>query len=320
MARSQYGTEIPWLVDSMSNELKHAFGDRNNSEFVISPEGEVLIARAWSDPVQLRLDLEALVGAPETVTEPMRRNTPSANGDSKVARGVVDGVTRPSGSQALVVKSHDPESAEPHYLKLRVETNPRVAAGESGSLHFSFQLDPIHRVHWNNLAPPLVARLATESEVELSLTELSAEKVEQVEADGDPREFLVEVAGSQRSGPIEVAVDFYACDDEDRWCKALTQTFTVEWELDRDAGRVSGGGGSGRRDSPGAGSKGKGKGKMQPDPSRLLSRFDANEDGRISAEEASGRLAERFDTIDADEDGFVTPEELKAAFAQMPRP
>ena len=53
-ARERLDTRIPWLADSMKNDLKHAFGDRNNSEFVISPEGKLVIARSWSDPEQLR--------------------------------------------------------------------------------------------------------------------------------------------------------------------------------------------------------------------------------------------------------------------------
>jgi len=51
-----------------------------------------------------------------------------------------------------------------------------------------------------------------------------------------------------------------------------------------------------------------------PDPSRILSRFDTNEDGNISKEEATGPMARRFDQMDADDNGVVTKEELTAAF------
>ena len=39
-AEKQLGASIPWLVDAMDNRLKHALGDRPNSEFIIDPEGQ----------------------------------------------------------------------------------------------------------------------------------------------------------------------------------------------------------------------------------------------------------------------------------------
>ena len=61
-AEKQLGATIPWLVDAMDNRLKHALGDRPNSEFIIDPKGKVVRKRAWSHPAQVRKDLEELVG------------------------------------------------------------------------------------------------------------------------------------------------------------------------------------------------------------------------------------------------------------------
>ena len=41
-AKESLGTTVPWLVDSMKNELKHAMGDRPNSEFIIDPDGNLI--------------------------------------------------------------------------------------------------------------------------------------------------------------------------------------------------------------------------------------------------------------------------------------
>ena len=49
-AGKQLGATIPWLVDAMDNRLKHAMGDRPNSEFVIDPKGKIVRKRAWSHP------------------------------------------------------------------------------------------------------------------------------------------------------------------------------------------------------------------------------------------------------------------------------
>ncbi len=55
------------------------------------------------------------------------------------------------------------------------------------------------------------------------------------------------------------------------------------------------------------------EGQGPPDPGEILSRFDKDDDGKISKEEAPEQMAEHFDHIDADGDGLVTADELKAA-------
>ena len=49
-----------------------------------------------------------------------------------------------------------------------------------------------------------------------------------------------------------------------------------------------------------------------PKPAELLERMDANNDLKISKDEAHGPLAKDFASLDADSDGFITTEELKA--------
>ena len=71
-AKRRLGTQFRWICDSMDNDLKHALGDRPNSEFVIDPHGKIVVARQWSDPQALRTDLEDLVGPvarPTTVAD-----------------------------------------------------------------------------------------------------------------------------------------------------------------------------------------------------------------------------------------------------------
>ena len=68
-AQKQLGATIPWIVDAMDNRLKHALGDRPNSEFIIDPKGKIVRKRAWSFPAQVRKDLEDLVGKVDRITK-----------------------------------------------------------------------------------------------------------------------------------------------------------------------------------------------------------------------------------------------------------
>ena len=61
-AEKKLGSQVMWIGDTMENDLKHAFGDAPNSEFVIDPDGKVVRKRVWSRPGELREDLEQLIG------------------------------------------------------------------------------------------------------------------------------------------------------------------------------------------------------------------------------------------------------------------
>src|SRR5262245_7103249 len=58
--------------------------------------------------------------------------------------------------------------------------------------------------------------------------------------------------------------------------------------------------------------KAKFKGKMTPEAmvDSILERMDKNKDGKISRDEAQGRIKENFDRIDTNKDGFLDREEL----------
>ena len=67
-AEQRIGSEFVWLCDNMQNELKHALGNAPNSEFIIGPNGKLVVQRRWSNPGHLRNDLIRLVGAVENPT------------------------------------------------------------------------------------------------------------------------------------------------------------------------------------------------------------------------------------------------------------
>ncbi len=99
----RWGPDFHWICDSMDNDLKHALGDRPNSEFIIDPKGEIVVARQWSKPAQLREELEELVGKvdrPTTVADLNMRQLPPP---SKAATGIVKRVELPGGMSPLKI-------------------------------------------------------------------------------------------------------------------------------------------------------------------------------------------------------------------------
>ncbi|MCR9199394.1 MAG: hypothetical protein NXI04_12170 [Planctomycetaceae bacterium] len=233
-AKKTLGTTIPWLADTMENEFKHAMGDRNNSEFVIGPDGNIVRMRDWSNAITLRRDLTELVGPVTNPTDP--RDLQMATFEkTDVARGVVERLRRQTPMTAYQVKTIAP-GRDPAYIKLRAEGDGR------GQLYLGFFVDPIHKVHWNNQAGPV--------QISVNGTVHTGPDVS-VKADADPREFLVDVD----KGVVKITLTYLACDDKETWCKRVEQQYEVTQVADPDAGRVSGqrAGGGGRGRGPGGG-------------------------------------------------------------------
>ena len=189
-AEKQLGASIPWLVDAIDNRLKHALGDRPNSEFIIDPKGIVVRKRAWSHPAQVRKDLEELVGKVDHITREedvkLKLEIPLK---SSAARGVVPRIVRPR-MQPIVMEPQIDSKSHPFFAKLRVEADADLLQEGEGKLYLGFHLDPIHGAHWNNLTKPLRYSLDLPEGVKIAKAVGESEKVKAV-SDADPRGFAV---------------------------------------------------------------------------------------------------------------------------------
>jgi hypothetical protein len=175
---------------------------------------------------------------------------------------------------------------EPFYVKLRAEAQPALLQEGEGSLYVGFHLDPMYRVHWNNLADPVQVELASQRPAilprKLTGPEVSAE------TDADPREFVVNVKFDGRPGPLDLTVRYFACHDEAGWCKAVTQHYRVHFEYDEAQGEVFRCG--------------------QTEP-RLLVLLDQDGDGVLTRGELEDAAA-AFDEFDVTRDGVLDRMEL----------
>ena len=113
-----------------------------------------------------------------------------------------------------------------------------------------FHLDPLYHVHWNNLTEPI--RYLVQVPEGFTVTQRRGEgpKVKQP-ADIDPREFLLDIERDlssqerflrrhrhiQDDTQLVGTVDYFACNDEEGWCVAISQEYAITLEPDPDGGR-----------------------------------------------------------------------------------
>lgn len=292
-AGKQLGATVPWLVDPMDNRLKHALGERPNSEFVIDPEGKIVRKRAWSYPAQVRKDLEELVGPVAKVTkeEDVKLNIQLPL-KAPADRGVVPRVARPR-MQAIEMEPVINPKDRPFYAKLRAEADEALLKEGKGKLYLGFHLDPFHGAHWNNLTPPLRYKMELPEGARVEKASGGAAKVAAA-SDADPREFLIDVEAWPADKPVKLTVTYSACVDDA--CQVLRQEYVLHLRRDRDGG----------------GARGLGAGLWEPEEfARQMLARDKNGDGKLDKKEVMGLILPHFDRLDADKDGLLNAAELK---------
>jgi len=228
-AKRTLGSEITWLCDAMSNDLKNSLAYAPNSEFLLDPECRIARRRAWSDPQELRKDLIELVGPVENPTADVPLGKVQA--PTAAPTGVVPRVELPARMRPLRVEPK--ESKTPFYAKLRVEVEQEFTQTGKGKFCITFFMDPLYHVHWNNLAAPLRFELKVPDGATVSATSAEAPKVKE-DSDSDPREFLLEIDKGTAAEPIELTVKYFACGDD--FCLPVTQQYAIHLEVDRDGG------------------------------------------------------------------------------------
>jgi hypothetical protein len=292
-ATKRLGNTIPFLVDAMDNRLKHALGDRNNSEFIIDPKGKIVRKRTWSDPEAVRKDLEELVGKVDKITKPedivLKVEEPPAGA---AAKGVVEKVSR-TGMVPLFAPPQVEKDGPLFFAKLRAEAETAVIEQGKGKLYLGFHLDPFHKVYWNNLKKPLRFELEPQEGVKLSIKGGESPK-SKVEKDIDPREFLLDVEAWPEGKTVRLIVTYAACTDN--VCHEVRQVYELRRLLDRDGGRATGGGFRART------------------PEEALKRLlegDKNADGKLTKEELPSSLQARFAEFDLNKDGLLDKDEIQ---------
>ena len=322
-AKRVLGTRIPWLSDGMDNIVVQRFSLGPNTQLVIDPTGKVVHALAWSDGEVLREQLVAMVGESETHTQVADLNLDTGQPFRRQRSYEAGVLPKPQFSSQLTAIKMTPASTgkTPLYVKPRVEVDQGVLTNGQGEMYLGFFLDPIHGVHWNNLADPLQYELKLPDGSVISPAKASGPVVGQ-ESDGDPREFKLAVSSLGENKTAELLIHYFACSKAEGWCIPVTQSYTLTFERDRNGGgtngrsfRVGGQNQNARRGGApgGQGGGNRGTGQMKE---RLMA-MDANDDGKISKDEAPAGMAQRFDQMDSNADGFLDEPEIDAMVARQ---
>ncbi len=293
-AERRLGASIPWLVDAMDNRLKHALGDRANSEFMIDPEGRIVRKRAWSHPAQIRRDLEQLVGP---VANPTREEDVHLKfvlpSKEPAPRGVLPCVDRSHMDAIVTIPTVDPQQ-NPFFAKLRAEADARLISTGAGELYLGFHLDPLYGAHWNNLTKPLTVQLDVPDTVQVDATHLEAPAVAAA-SDTDPREFVLQVLAWNKNQRIRVTVTYYVCVGEST-CHRVQQHYEVRRKFDPDGGRARG--------------DGAGFWEYESFADKAFE-YDKNGDGRLQRDEVQGLILPHFGEFDTNQDGWLDRVEIR---------
>ncbi len=311
-AKRVLGTSFNWLADTMDNVFHDAMGKTPNSELVIDPDGVIVVARAWSDPEQLRRDMERLIGPVDHPTMIADLNLPTQPLPPTVAKGIVPRIEKPAGMLPIEIAPVLDSTDIPFYVKIRAEGDPGILANGTGTMYLGFHLDPLYRVHWNNEAGPVEYELTAPPGVTVTPARGVGPDVE-APADADPREFLVDVTAANIDQPLELDVFYFGCDDALTFCIPVRQSYEItlardeshDWSIQTGAdGPVLGGGRGGAGGGRGGGGGGR---RGMPDMTSL----DTNGDGKLSLDEAPEQMQGFFGQMDSNGDGFITEDELQ---------
>ncbi|MEE2908074.1 MAG: EF-hand domain-containing protein [Planctomycetota bacterium] len=313
-AKKKLATNVPWLTDTMDNEIWAALGNRPNPHLILDGDGTVVAYEQWADGDKLRASLVKAIGPIESPTSARDLNLPRIDYVTDPASGVVERVRRSDTLTPILVRP-DLTSAKktPFYVKLRAEVTTSLLNKGNGELYLGFHVDPVHHVHWNNLVDPVTWEVSLPEGTTITPSKATGPKVKAA-TDIDPREFMVKVEDWSPGRSIPITVKYFACSDSEGWCKPVTQTYELVLQRDRSSGAVHGRSfnrGGGQQEANRGG--GRGRAGRLPD----FAQFDINDDGKLSKDELPERMAQRFDRFDSNGDGFIDEDEMATIRKRM---
>lgn len=311
IARTKLGTKVPWIADTMEDDIRIGLRSGSYSVFLISPDGKVVYGADRIDARGLRNALSREVGMAKQHTLASDLSLPTISRPVKLENENTPlSVKRPEGLTILKITPTEPQ--ETYYVKLRAEADDALLETGTGRLFLGFYPDPIHEAHWNNLAPPMQYELSLPSGL-VANPKTARALVGQGDSDSKPRQFWVDVSGEHSFEDIVLTLNYYACNAD--MCRALSQEYTISLEPENRGSRTYGM------------NKGKrGASKQSANSSQRMQRLDLDKDGRVSFDEmymqmkskqgedfSREKARQQFNRMDTNDNGYLSVEEVSNA-------
>jgi len=222
-AKKKLNTKVPWLADTMQDDIKTALLSNSESVYLISPKGKILYASSNINEAELRNALEQFIGPSSTTTSVSTLNLPRIK-RSVLPENVTNAlqVERPTSLKILSITPSTPN--ETYYVKLRAEMDPLDLNRAEGKLYLSFFPDPIYDTHWNNLVPPMKYKLTLPNTMQATPMEATANKGEG-DSDTKPRQFVVDIKNAKAGDNIKISLHYFGCTPT--MCEAMTHEYTI---------------------------------------------------------------------------------------------
>jgi predicted outer membrane repeat protein len=304
-------TRIPWLYDPMDNQSATELAqESDNNIFIFSSEGREEYAGSFDDTAALLRTLAKLAG-PATNLPAVRGSldapdiTPINMPETKLVQRIqIDPANAPYHAVRIVPL----ESSHPAYVKPRIEASTSLLETGKGRLYLGFHLDPLYPAEWNNISDSLkyIMKAPRGSAIAPSIN--TAPKITGQATDAEPREFLLTASKLTAEQPLPLQVVYSIYSAKTRRNISITQNYAIYIERDPFGGEVFN-----RQTSIPAptGKRRTVKSNVSKDPFDLLAaKYDLDRDGKISKDEAAGKLLREFENIDGNQDGFVEKKEF----------
>ena len=233
-------TRVPWLCDTMDNQVAGALEQEDNNLFIFNRDGLEEYAGHSKDEPALRSALGKLAGtATPSVSQPIALpnlkpvDMPRDKGGKRVK-------INPLREKYLPLKITPLGSRSPFYVKLRVEANEALLKTGDGRLYLGFHIDPIYKVEWNNLRKTVSYAMTVPRGTVISPSINEARRVSAQAIDSDPREFLLEARNWNNAQPVSITVNYSVRGSSPFRSYEIKQQYLIYLEQDRFGGAVFG--------------------------------------------------------------------------------
>ena len=234
-AQAVFKTTYPWVCDGMDNRFAQAVNRKKNNLFIFNDQSEVLFAGNISTFRKFRKALIRWVGKPQGGV--YRRVSTQLSPNGKIRPKYVSRANCSASEGFKPLQLIPGKSKKPYFVKLRVEANEELQTTKNGKLLFSFRLDPLYHVKWNNFAETVRYAIKVPKWCAISPSQNQAKRIK-VTVDADPRDFVLDVRNWSEKQDLLITVKYAVLKTNPNRTIRLKQHYIIRKKVDSLGGTV----------------------------------------------------------------------------------